>query len=126
MDPSDFKVATVVCWTHELQLSLNGFYGSMHAFVTIWIQSLLFWSERSACDQRSALRWPLFCIINLFFLFFLLLPPLFKTTEEVVVGFQIFARAPKKNNKNSGENIKFAPPPPGPLGGYFKGFLVFF
>ena len=25
-----------------------------------------FWSERSACDQRSALRWPLFCIINLF------------------------------------------------------------
>jgi hypothetical protein len=35
-----------------------------------------------------------------FFSFFLFLPPLFKTTEGVVVGFQIFAWAPKKNNKN--------------------------
>jgi hypothetical protein len=35
-----------------------------------------------------------------------LLPPLFKTTEGVVVGFQIFAWAPKKNNKNSGEKNK--------------------
>jgi hypothetical protein len=36
---------------------------------------------------------------SLFFLLFLLLlllPPLFKTTEGVVVGFQIFALAPKK------------------------------
>jgi hypothetical protein len=30
-----------------------------------------------------------------FFSFFLLLPPLFKTTEGVVVGFHIFAWAPK-------------------------------
>ena len=38
-----------------------------------------------------------FAYINLFSLFFLLLlPPLFKTTEGVVVGFQIFAWAPKK------------------------------
>ena len=29
-----------------------------------------------------------------------LLPPLFKTTEGVVVGFQIVAWASKKNNKN--------------------------
>ena len=29
-------------------------------------------------------------------LIFFLLPPLFKTTEGVVVGFQIFAWAPKK------------------------------
>jgi hypothetical protein len=35
-------------------------------------------------------------------------PPLFKTTEGVVVGFQIFAWAPKKNNKNSEKKIKFA------------------
>jgi hypothetical protein len=50
------------------------------------------------------------------FFFFFFLPPLFKTTEGVVVGFQIFAWAPKKNNTNSGNNIKFGPPPPGPLG----------
>ena len=36
-----------------------------------------------------------FAYINLL-LFLLLLPPLFKTTEGVVVGFQIFAWAPKK------------------------------
>jgi hypothetical protein len=32
------------------------------------------------------------------FFFFLVLPPLFKTTEVVVVGFQIFAWAPKYHN----------------------------
>ena len=58
------------------------------------------------------------------FLFFFL-PPLFKTTEEVVVGFQIFAWAPKKNNKNSGKKIKFAPPPPG-LGGAYRFVFLFF
>jgi hypothetical protein len=42
----------------------------------------------------------------------LMLPPLFKTTEGVVVGFQIFTLAPKKNNKDSGEKIKFGPPTP--------------
>jgi hypothetical protein len=41
-------------------------------------------------------------ILGIFF-FFLLLPPLFKTTEGVVVGFQISAWAPKKNNRNSGK-----------------------
>jgi hypothetical protein len=35
-------------------------------------------------------------IIPLFSLLFFFLPPLFKTTEGVVVGFQIFAWAPKK------------------------------
>ena len=54
--------------------------------------------------QQSALRWPLFL---LFFhmtypaqasvhILRDLLPPLFKTTEGVVVLFQIFAWAPKK------------------------------
>ena len=41
-----------------------------------------------------------FAYINLFLLLLslslFLLPPLFKTTEGVVVGFQIFAWAPKK------------------------------
>jgi hypothetical protein len=36
------------------------------------------------------------------FSFLVFLPPLFKTIEGVVVGFQIFAWAPKKNNKNLG------------------------
>jgi hypothetical protein len=40
-------------------------------------------------------------ILGLFFFLFLVLPPLFKTTEGVVVGFQIFAWAPKKNKKKS-------------------------
>ena len=42
-------------------------------------------------------------ILGIFPLLFLLLPPLFKTTEGVVVLFQIFAWAPKKNNKNLGK-----------------------
>ena len=36
-------------------------------------------------------------------LLFFFLRPLFKTTEGVVVLFQIFAWAPKKNNKNLGK-----------------------
>ena len=35
-------------------------------------------------------------VLGTFFFLVLLLPPLFKTTEGVVVGFQIFAWAPKK------------------------------
>jgi hypothetical protein len=35
-------------------------------------------------------------ILGIFSFFLLLLPPLFKTTEGVVVGFQIFPWAPKK------------------------------
>ena len=50
------------------------------------------WSERSACNQRSKLRLATNFGINL--LFFLLSPPLFKTPEGVVVGFQIVALAP--------------------------------
>jgi hypothetical protein len=54
-----------------------------------------------------------------FFLFLLLfLPPLFKTTEEVVVGFQIFAWTPKKNNKILGKKINSDPHPQAP-GGHF-------
>ena len=53
------------------------------------------------------------------FLFLLLLPPLFKTTEGVVVGFQIFAWAPKKNNNNSGGKIEFRTLTPWPPGGDF-------
>ena len=37
-----------------------------------------------------------FRYIFLFLVFFFLLPPLFKTTEGVVIGFQIFAWGPKK------------------------------
>ena len=47
------------------------------------------WSEQSACDQRSNLGRPLFLVI-----IFSLSPPLFKTQEGVVVGFQKFAWAP--------------------------------
>ena len=52
-------------------------------------------AEGLACADPGA-RTPIgasgnFSIINLLFL-----PPLFKTTEGVVVGFQIFAWAPKK------------------------------
>jgi hypothetical protein len=50
---------------------------------------------------------------------FLFLQPLFKTTEGLVRGFQIFAWAPNIN-KNSGKKIRFGPPPPGPLGAIFK------
>jgi hypothetical protein len=60
---------------------------------------LINWSERSACASGQHLGGHYFAYINLFF--FLLAPPLFKTTEGVVVGFHIFAWAPKKNNKNS-------------------------
>ena len=63
---------------------------------------------------------------NLEFFLFLLLPPLFKTTEGVVVGFQIFACGPKKNNKSSEKKIEFGPPSPGPLGAIFRSFLGFF
>ena len=42
-----------------------------------------------------------------------------KTTEGVVVGFQIFAWATKKNNKNWGKT-KFEPAPPlAPWGAIF-------
>ena len=50
-------------------------------------------------------------------------PPLFKTKEGVVIGFQICAWAPKKNNKNSEKKIKFGPPPPCPLETIFRSFL---
>jgi hypothetical protein len=60
-------------------------------------RSVINWSERSACDQRSNLGRPLFLVINLFLLSYLIfLIPLFKTPEGVVVGFQIFAWTPKK------------------------------
>jgi hypothetical protein len=61
-------------------------------------------------------------ILHILFLFFFS-PPLFKTTEGVVVGFQIFAWAPKKNNENSENKIKFGPPTPGPLGAIFRCFF---
>ena len=75
-----------------------------------------YWSERSACAALGCWhkqRWPLLVraecvrcpwllaqtkvatIFITFFHFFFLLPPLFKTTEGVVVLFQIFAWAPK-------------------------------
>ena len=60
---------------------------------------------------------------NFLFIGVVFLPPLFKTTEGVVVGFQIFAWAPKKNNNNSEKKIKFGPPPPGPLGAIFRSFF---
>ena len=63
-----------------------------------------FFLVRAKCVRPAEqLRWPLFLVINLFFLDllisflvdFLFLIPLFKTPEGVVVGFQIFAWAPK-------------------------------
>ena len=35
-------------------------------------------------------------VLGIFLLLFLLGPPLFKTTQGVVIGFQIFAWAPEK------------------------------
>jgi hypothetical protein len=55
--------------------------------------------------------------INLLSSFFIF-PPLFKTTEGVVVGCQIFAWAPKKNKTNSGKH--FFAPTLAPLGAIFK------
>jgi hypothetical protein len=56
------------------------------------------------------------------FFFFFFLPPLFKTTEGVVVGFHIFAWPLTKNKQNSEKKIKFGPPTPGPLGAIFRFF----
>jgi hypothetical protein len=51
---------------------------------------------------------------------------LFKTQEGVVIGFQIFAWAPKKNNKKSGKKIKNSDPHPlAPWRAIFSFFLVF-
>jgi hypothetical protein len=58
---------------------------------------------------------------KLIFLSFFFLPPLFKTQEGVVVGFQIFALA-NKNNKNSGEKNKIWTPTPWPPAGDFSFF----
>ena len=80
------------------------------------------WAEGLACADPGA-RTPIGAS-RIFFLF--LLPPLFKTIEGVVVGFQILAWAPKTNSKNSEKKIKFGPPPPGPLGAIFRSFLVVF
>ena len=51
-------------------------------------------ADRQACADGE--RGPPSARAEIFSLFLLLLPPLFKTTEGVVVGFQIFAWAPKK------------------------------
>ena len=55
-------------------------------------------------------------ILGIFLFLFFFLPLLFKTTEGVVVGFQIFACAPKKNNKNLGKkNVDPVLPPWGAI-----------
>ena len=59
-----------------------------------------YFGPSGAVQMVSDSRRPLFCIFSplLFFFSFLLLflgPPLFKTTEGVVVLFQIFACGPK-------------------------------
>ena len=51
----------------------------------------LFWAERSACDQRSKLRYA--TILGK--LIFSFLHAVTKILEAAVVGFQIFAWAPK-------------------------------
>ena len=83
------------------------------------------WSERSACDQRSALRWPLFQVINLFSSSSSY-HRYSKPQKRLSQGFKFLHGPLKKNNKNSGKKIKFVPPPPGPLGGDFYVFLSFF
>jgi hypothetical protein len=42
-----------------------------------------------------------------------------KPQKGLAKGFKLLHGLLKKNNKNSGEKIKFGPPPPGPLGGDF-------
>ena len=57
-----------------------------------------YWAERSDCDQRSNFGRPLFLVINLLTLTLTLtltLATVTKFPEGVVVGFQIFAWAPK-------------------------------
>jgi hypothetical protein len=63
-----------------------------------------------------------------FFLFLLLflLPPLLKTAEGVIEGFQIFAWAPKKNIKNYGKKINSYPHPLAPWGRFLGFFRCFF
>jgi hypothetical protein len=51
-------------------------------------------------------------VFSSFFLFFLLVVLLFKIPEGVVVGFQIFAWAPKKKKKKSGRKKKNSDPHP--------------
>jgi hypothetical protein len=55
-----------------------------------------------------------------------MLPPLFKTTEGFVVGFQIFAWAPTKNNKNSERKKNSDPHPMAPWGRFLGFFRCFF
>jgi hypothetical protein len=57
-----------------------------------------------------------------FLSFFLLL----LLIEGVVIGFQIFLWAPKKNNKNLGKKKINPAPAPWPLGAIFKVFFRFF
>ena len=65
---------------------------SLHSSHCLTHQNLLYWSKRSACDQRSNLGRPLFLVL----IFSLtLLTPLTNIPEGVVVGFQIFAWAPR-------------------------------
>jgi hypothetical protein len=56
------------------------------------------------------------------FLVLVVLTAVVKITEGVVVGFQILHGLQTNINKNSGEKIKFGPPPPGPLGAIFRFF----
>ena len=51
-------------------------------------------ADRQACADGE--RGPPSALAEFFSFFLFFLPPLFKTTEGVVIGFQIFAWAPKK------------------------------
>ena len=74
--------------TEEIQLMVNN-------------ESLVMVSQLLFIFGPSVLRAPaeqtkVATVLGIFPLFLLVLPPLFKTTEGVVVLFQIFAWAPKK------------------------------
>jgi hypothetical protein len=69
--------------------------------------------------RRRGARTPIGASGNSFLLLLVLLPPLFKTSERVVLGFQIFAWAPKKIIKVLGKRRKKSDPHPWPPGGDF-------
>jgi hypothetical protein len=63
-------------------------------------------------------------ILGIFPLLLPFLGTVVKTPEGVVVGFQIFAWAPKKNNNNSGNKPGGNPPWPPGFSGWSVGQII--
>jgi hypothetical protein len=66
------------------------------------LENLLVRAECVRCPWLLALT-KVATIFGIFLFLVHFLTPQFKTTEGFVVGFQIFAWAPKKNNNNFGK-----------------------